>query len=58
MQSCELVISISSLACYIAEGKSADEIALIASILSQLGDTLATISAHQALCYPPEDTKK
>ena len=26
MQSCELVISISSLACYIAEGKSADEI--------------------------------
>ena len=34
MQSCELVISISSLACYIAEGKSADEIALIASILT------------------------
>ena len=58
MQSCELVISISSLACYIAEGKSADEIALIAAILSQLGDTLATISAHQALCCPPEDTKK
>ena len=26
MQSCELVISISSLACCIAEGKSADEI--------------------------------
>lgn len=58
MQSCELVISISSLACYIAEGKSADEIALLASILSQLGDTLATISAHQALCCPSEDTKK
>lgn len=50
MQSCELAISISTLACCIADGKSSEEIALVSSIFMQLGDTLATISAHQALC--------
>ena len=48
MQSCELALSISTLACCIAEGKSPEEIALISSIFMQLGDTLATIAAHQA----------
>jgi hypothetical protein len=38
------------MACRIAEGRSADEIALISSIFSQLGDTLSTISAFQDLC--------
>lgn len=50
MQSCEFAVAISTLACCIAEGKSADEIALISSILNQLGDTLETIAAHKALC--------
>lgn len=50
MQSCELVMLVSSLACCIAENRSADEIALLSSIFSQLGDTLDTISAHQDLC--------
>lgn len=49
MPSCELAISISTLACCIAEGKSPEEIALVSSIFMQLGDTLATIAAHQAL---------
>ncbi|WP_347559843.1 DUF6774 domain-containing protein [Clostridium sp. AM58-1XD] len=52
MQSCELALSISSLACCLAEGKSPEEIALISSIFMQLGDTLATIAAHQAVCTP------
>jgi dolichol kinase len=56
LQSCELALSVSTLACCIAEGKSPEEIALISSIFMQLGDTLATIAAHQALCCPPENT--
>ena len=47
-------MSISALACGIAKDKSPDEIALISSIFMQLGDTLGTISAHQALCAPKE----
>lgn len=50
MQSCDLVLSISALACCIAEGKTAEEIGMISSVLVQLGDTLATIAAQQALC--------
>lgn len=53
MQSCELALSVSTLACCIAENKSPEEIALISSIFMQLGDTLSTIAAHQALCCPP-----
>lgn len=55
MQPCELAVTISALACCIAEGKSADEIALISSALNQLGDTLDTIAAQQALCSPEEN---
>lgn len=50
MQSCDLVLSISALACCIAEGKGAEEISMISSVLVQLGDTLATIAAQQAFC--------
>ena len=49
MQSCELALSVSTLACCIAEGKSPEEIALISSIFMQLGDTLATIAAHRKI---------
>ncbi|MDD3254114.1 MAG: hypothetical protein PHV18_16400 [Lachnospiraceae bacterium] len=56
MKSCEFATLISTFACCIAEGWTADEIALISSIFMQLGDTLTTIAAHQALCSP-KDTK-
>lgn len=52
MQSCDYVMTISAIGCCIADGKTPEEIALISSILMQLGDTLATIAAHQALCTP------
>ena len=58
MQSCELALSIATLTCCTAEGKSPEEIALISSIFMQLGDTLTTIAAHQALCCPPENGDK
>ncbi|MGL5513245.1 MAG: DUF6774 domain-containing protein [Sporomusa sp.] len=50
MQSCELAMTITALACCIAENKSPEEIALLSSIFMQLADTLATISAQQAFC--------
>ncbi|ADL03461.1 DUF6774 domain-containing protein [Lacrimispora saccharolytica] len=57
MQSCELVMFVSSLACCIAEGRSSDEIALLSTIFSQLGDTLSTITAHRDLCCDSGDDK-
>lgn len=57
MQSCELIMSISALACCIAQERSVDEISLLASIFSQLGDSLATIAAQEALCSS-QDSKK
>ena len=37
MDSCELTVLISTLACCIADGKSPEEIALLSSIFMQLG---------------------
>lgn len=50
MISLELTSAVTALANAIACKLSSDEIALLASILVQLGDTLATIGAAQALC--------
>lgn len=50
MQSCNLVVSVSLLACIIAENKTENEISLLGSIFSQLGDTLGTIAAQKTIC--------
>ena len=50
MKSCDYILSLSALACCLAEGKSSEEIALLSSVLVQLGDTLATIAAHEEFC--------
>lgn len=47
---CNLTAGITALACLLAEGKSAEELALLGSVLTQLGDTLLTMSAQRALC--------
>ena len=44
MNGCELVTLISTLACAIAKDKTIDEISLLATIFTQLGDSLATIA--------------
>ena len=44
MNSCEFVTLISTLACTIANGKSQEELAVLATFFTQLGDTLATIA--------------
>lgn len=45
MNSCEFVHFISSLACVIAQSTTDDELAILATFFTQLGDTLATITA-------------
>ena len=50
MNSLELTGSVTALANAIACRLTPNEIALVAGILVQLGDTLATIAAQRALC--------
>lgn len=50
MDECLLPVSISALACIIAEHiESNTELALVAALFTQLGDTLASISAARTL---------
>ena len=50
MNSLELTSAVTALANAIACKLSVDDIALLASIFVQLGDTLATIAARENLC--------
>lgn len=50
MNSSEFVFVITSLAYGIAKEKTQEEIDVLAAAFSQLGDTLATISALQNAC--------
>lgn len=49
MNECELVVFISTVACSLAKCLSTDELALLADVFSQLGDTIATILTHREL---------
>lgn len=55
MGSCELINLISMLTCLIVQNYEEDEIALLAAIFTQLGDSLATILANNALLSSRED---
>ena len=50
MNSLELTSAVTALANAIACKLSPDEIALLSSVLVQLGDTLATIATRESLC--------
>ena len=50
MNSLELTGAVTALANAIACRLTVDEIVLVASVLVQLGDTLATIAAMEGLC--------
>lgn len=43
MNGCEINLTVSALACALAEGKSSQELALLSAFFTQLGDALATI---------------
>jgi len=49
MNSCELVNLVSMLTCLIVQNYNDNEVALLAAIFTQLGDSLATILANEAL---------
>lgn len=49
MNSCELVSFVTAIACSMKNCYTDEELGLLAAIFSQLGDTLETISAHDAL---------
>ena len=50
MNSCELVTFISSAACALSQNCTEDELAILAAVFSQLGDTLDTILVHKEIC--------
>ena len=50
MSACELTASITAAANAIACKLDDDELALLAAVLVQLGDTLATIATQRAIC--------
>ena len=56
MNALELTGAVTALANAMACSMTMDETALVASILVQLGDTLATIAARENLCAE-EETK-
>lgn len=45
-----LVASITAAAIALAEGKSSDQISLMAAVFTQFGDTLATINTQRDIC--------
>ncbi|MGN0180251.1 MAG: DUF6774 domain-containing protein [Monoglobaceae bacterium] len=50
MNSCELTVSITALANTIACDLSDDELGLLGTVFTQLGDTLTTIAVQRSLC--------
>ena len=57
MNSLELTAAITAIANAISCRLTIDELALLAGILVQLGDTLATIAAQKNLCKDESETK-
>lgn len=46
MESCQLVVLVSILSCYIAKDKNIEELNFLAVLFTQIGDTLATIAVN------------
>ena len=50
MNTCQLTASVTALANLIASKLTIEEITLLATIMVQLGDTLATIATQRVIC--------
>ena len=50
MKSCELVNLVSALSCLIVKNYSKEQIAVLAAVFVQLGDSLTTILVNETLC--------
>ena len=57
MRNLEITGAITAFANALAAGLTVDEIAILAGLFVQLGDTLATIAALDNLCGAKEDEK-
>jgi hypothetical protein len=57
MTGCELTLAVTALADLIASKLSDDELSLLAAAITQLGDTLATISTAREICEARKDKK-
>lgn len=58
MNSCQLTASITAVANAISSKLSIEETTLLATVLVQLGDTLATIATQRAICEAKDDKGK
>lgn len=54
MNSCQLTVSITAIANALSDKLSVEETTLLAAVLVQLGDTLATIATTKAICEAKE----
>lgn len=52
MNPCELTASITAIANTLACNLTQDELTLLGTVLTQLGDTLSTIAAYKSICCP------
>lgn len=55
MNSCQLTTSITAVANALSSKLSIEETTLLATILVQLGDTLATIATQRTICEAKDD---
>ncbi len=55
MNACQLTASITAVANIISSKLSVEEVTLLATVLVQLGDTLATIATGRAICETKND---
>ena len=58
MNSCQLTATITAIANAVASKLNIEETTLLAAILVQLGDTLATIVTQKEICAEMEKTPK
>ena len=58
MNSCQLTASITAAANAISGRLSIEETSLLAAVLVQLGDTLATIATVRSICEAKDDKSK
>ena len=56
MDPCQLTASVTAAANAIACRLGDDELSLLAAVLVQLGDTLATIATQRAICCTNDDS--
>ena len=55
MDACQLTAGITAFANIISQRLNDNELGILAVVCTQLGDTLATIAAHRAICESVRD---